>query len=57
MELRVLRKEMNQFLSKVESLQKALSKFGGKPILKEMKNDKKKKKWLKKAESQSTTAK
>jgi uncharacterized protein YqgV (UPF0045/DUF77 family) len=56
MEVRVLRKEMNQLFSKVESLQKALSKFGGKSALKEMKIDKRKKKELKE-ESRPHTAK
>jgi hypothetical protein len=41
MDVKTLRREMNQFFSKVESLQRSLSKFGGKS---EAKVDRKKKK-------------
>ena len=48
MDVKILRREMNQLFNMVEALQRATNKFGGKVIvLREMKVDKKKKKELK----------
>ncbi len=55
MELRILRREMNQLFNRAEAVEKILNKFGGKSIGKKAEREKRKNQ--KKAESQSTTGK